>query len=373
MDSERILKRLRLFRDVPRYYLKAATEHGLHPLGAARALYAAFQESYWPDEAYGLGLLLPGADARTTPRFMSKARMVALQRTINPAGWEYVLSDKGIFARYTIAAGLPIPRFLAWSFRNGVGSTPDGRSFTTPQEWCRFLEEETPEEFVLKPARSAYGSSVHLYQRNGKTFSRFDGRRMTAQDLYAAMCGGSGFSSMVLQERVRNHPDLVRLSGAEGLQTVRIVSVVGRDGVVYMVNAFFKPIVGRNEVDNFRHGSLGNLLAPVRFEDGALADAVAFAPRGGIQEIPNHPETGMAFRGFRLPFWEEACALVRRTALVFLPVRLIGFDVALSPAGPVLIEGNFWPDPPQLTWDLGDVVATLEKAMGDDLGHRRKK
>jgi hypothetical protein len=370
MDPRRILKRFRLFRDVPRYYLKAATEHGFHPFGAAHAFYAALQESYWPDEAYGLGLLLPGADARTTPRFMSKARMVAIQRTINPASWEYVLSDKGIFARYTIAAGLPTPHFLAWSFRNGTGSTPDGRTFTTAQEWCRFLEEEAPEEFVLKPARSAYGSSIHLYRRQGRSFSRFDGTIRTARDLTLELRGTGRNDSMVMQERVRNHPDLVRLSGAEGLQTVRIVSVVGGDGIVYLVNAFFKPIVGRNQVDNFRHGSTGNLLAPVSLEGGILGDAVSYAPGGGLREIPRHPETGMAFNGFQLPFWEEACALVRRAALVFLPVRFIGFDVALSPAGPVLIEGNFWPDPPQLTWDLNDVVTTLRKAMGDGVGRR---
>jgi hypothetical protein len=372
MNVQRIVKRLRLSRDIPRYYLKGATEHGFHPLGAGLALYAALRESYWPDEAYGLGLLLPGADARRAPRFLSKARMVAIQKRINPAGWEFVLSDKGIFARYAMAAGLPTPQFIAWSFRDGTGSAADGRRFATVEEWCRFLEEETPEEFVLKPARSAYGSAVHLYRREGKAFFRFDGTAVTARSLAAELRGGGRFDSMVVQERVRNHPDLVRLSGAEGLQTVRIVSVVGRDGTVSLLNAFFKPIVGRNEVDNFRHGSTGNLLAAVRLEDGMLADAVGFAPKGGILEIPTHPETGMAFRGFRLPFWEEALALVRKAALAFVPVRMIGFDVALTPAGPVLIEGNYWPDPPQLTWPVDEIVATLRKAVGDDPGHARE-
>jgi len=368
MNLQRILKRIRLVIDIPRYYLIAAFGHGVHPLGAARSLYAALHELYWPQEAFQLGLLQPGADARKMKRFMSKARMVAIQRKINPGGWEYVLSDKGVFARWTLAAGLPAPGLAAWCFTNGIGFTPAGRIISTAEEWYRFLEEETPPEFVVKGARSSYGNSVQLLRRVGKEFLRFDGTSLSAPELYGHLRAGRRDDSVIIQERLHNHPDLIRLSGTEALQTARIVTVVGREETVYLVNAFFKPVVGRNEVDNFRSGRTGNLVSPVTLEDGALGPAVTVDPGGGILKVLSHPGTGVVFEGFRLPFWHDACALVRSAAKVFLPVRMVGFDVALTPEGPMLVEGNFWPDPPTFSWPLDKVMATLRNAIGEDLG-----
>jgi hypothetical protein len=41
-----------------------------------------------------------------------------------------------------------------------------------------------------------------------------------------------------------------------------------------------------------------------------------------------------------LPEWGAACALVLAACPAFLPVRALGWDVALTPEGPVVIEAN---------------------------------
>ena len=356
----RLLRRLRLLYTLPYYYGVAAFRYGFHPLSAVRSLSTALYERYWPEEAYGLGLLRPGANAHRSPQFLSKAHMVALQRRLNLEAWEFVLSDKGVFARFAMAASLPTPSLVALYYRNTAGCTGAGELLASGDEWRRFLETGTPQEFVVKPARSSYGSSVHLFRRKGRVFTDFHGRSFSAADLHTMLGSESGHDAMIIQERVHNHPDLVRLSGAEGLQTVRIVTFVGTDGTIHVVNAFFKPIVGRNHVDNFKHGATGNLLATVSLDDGSLRTGITHAPGGGILEVPRHPETGVIFGGFRLPYWVEACALARRAAAVFLPVRMVGWDVALSPAGPLLIEGNFWPDPPTMTCSLDRILETLK-------------
>jgi hypothetical protein len=55
-----------------------------------------------------------------------------------------------------------------------------------------------------------------------------------------------------------------------------------------------------------------------------------------------HPKTGVPFNKFRLPFWSEVCSLVKETAIKLLPVRTIGWDVAITPNGPVILEANIW-------------------------------
>lgn len=38
--------------------------------------------------------------------------------------------------------------------------------------------------------------------------------------------------------------------------------------------------------------------------------------------------------------WEEAFALVRGAAPHFLPLRTLGWDIAITPDGPMIIEAN---------------------------------
>ena len=44
--------------------------------------------------------------------------------------------------------------------------------------------------------------------------------------------------------------------------------------------------------------------------------------------------------GFQVPCWEEIKALVKEAALVTPQLRYMVWDVALTPDGPVIIEGN---------------------------------
>ncbi len=47
-----------------------------------------------------------------------------------------------------------------------------------------------------------------------------------------------------------------------------------------------------------------------------------------------------------MPFWAEVRRLVERAAVVFSPLGTIGWDLGVTEAGPALIEGYVWWDPP---------------------------
>jgi hypothetical protein len=134
----------------------------------------------------------------------------------------------------------------------------------------------------------------------------------------------------------------MNLSGTDGLQTVRFITSIGRKGECHIVYAYLKTIVGANVTDNFVHGTSGNLMVEASLADGALTQVVG----SGSSKSPTHPSSGIVFQGFRLPFWEEACRLVRESARKFSPVGTIGWDVAITESGPLVIEGNIWYDPP---------------------------
>ena len=53
-----------------------------------------------------------------------------------------------------------------------------------------------------------------------------------------------------------------------------------------------------------------------------------------------HPDTGKQILGRKAPCWEDAVEFVKRLALVVPSVRYVGWDIALTDHGWILIEGN---------------------------------
>jgi hypothetical protein len=57
-----------------------------------------------------------------------------------------------------------------------------------------------------------------------------------------------------------------------------------------------------------------------------------------------HPVTGAPVHGRLLEAWPQIRALALEAQLVFSDRMLVGWDIALTPAGPVILEGNSYPD-----------------------------
>jgi len=101
----------------------------------------------------------------------------------------------------------------------------------------------------------------------------------------------------------------------------------------------------------------------------------------GVEVITDHPDTSLPLKGFRLPFWDEAMTLARRATALFVPLRTIGWDVAITAEGPVLIEGNARWDPPNMLAaspadtcyadGMGDLLARLRAEAARSPGARR--
>ena len=56
--------------------------------------------------------------------------------------------------------------------------------------------------------------------------------------------------------------------------------------------------------------------------------------------IDAHPVSGKVFAGTQLPDWAEACEMAREAHALFPEFGVIGWDVAFTENGPLLIECN---------------------------------
>jgi len=235
----------------------------------------------------------------------------AFNKRINPLGWtrDCVLADKRRFAARALAAGLPHPETVA--------EVTDGA--------VRVLADPAGRALVAKPAHGEGGDGVRLLG----PFADAD----TLRAQLPAVLRKHG-TALLVQPLVEVHPDLRDVALA-ALPTVRIVTILDEAGRPEVVSATFRCAADPAAcVDNMK---AGGLIAPVDLRDGRLG--LACQGYGGVDHA-THPVTGAAIQGRVLPDWPAACALAQSAHLAFADYALVGWDVALTPAGPMLIEGN---------------------------------
>src|SRR4051812_12911040 len=308
---------------------KAARQYDAsHIAIARRALHLRRVHGIGFREALSDGLLNPASDARAFTACVSRMELFGHQHRHNGRDYLSLMEDKATFYKFCAGTTLPIPRLYAV-----FDKEPDSKASRTREDWERFFTNDLPEEFIVKPSRSAHGDGVAIYRKGVAAAAVFD-----------ALHNSRRWNRFVIQERVRNHAAITDLSGSETLQTIRLTTWVTPDSRIELLRAFFKIAVGDNITDNYNAGATGNLKGNIDPTTGKLAKAIQASSEGiGFSEISTHPFTAKSISGFRIPDWPAVMALAEQAARVFLPLRTVGWDVAVTPEGPTLIEGNpFW-------------------------------
>jgi hypothetical protein len=130
----------------------------------------------------------------------------------------------------------------------------------------------------------------------------------------------------IIQEKSMN--DL----NPSSVNTLRIISFLKDDGSAVILKRIIL-IGNKGKVNNFTSGGMYSFLD----ENGTILYP-AIDKVGNI--FPIHPTTGIEFAGYRINRFEEACELVKELARVIPEVRYVGWDIAISENGPLVIEGN---------------------------------
>ena len=316
-------------------------------------------------EALGLGLLDPALGERERSRQVSRHATLEAQERLNPAGVTPISGEKAIFYPYCAAAGIPTPRLFGVFDGAGLGwnhllDAPIGRDGLEA-----FLGRDLPGEFVVKPSGGYHGKGVRALRREGGRLTGA-GWSGTAADLAALIRDDPEFPVWVAQERLHDHPGLASLVEGETLQTLRVVTLVEDDGAVATLYAVLRLAIGGGDSDNFLRGTSGNGVSQVRLADGRLGPLTLARSDGcGFERRPAIPGSGVPVEGVEVPHWEEVVALVRDCAPALLPARTIGWDIAVTPSGPRVIEANMFARMLPIA-DPSAVLARMSRAAHGD-------
>lgn len=164
-----------------------------------------------------------------------------------------------------------------------------------------------------------------------------------------------------LEDVIENHPDLEKVYSGS-VNTMRMITLIDDDGNPNLIYAVQKFGVNGRVVDNYGvHGPVdintGEFLYPAHSGDTKA--------EGLYSEHPNSHEPLV---GFVTPMFSEAKKMILKASLVIPQIRYVGWDVAITPNGPAIIEGNtycahdFWQLPGQTPDGIG-IMPTIKKLV----------
>ncbi len=177
-----------------------------------------------------------------------------------------------------------------------------------------------------KSLRLKQGAGAAKWTRHGDSYCNKEGRIVPATHLAQQFCR----QDCIVQPFVENHPELATVSTGT-LAPLRIVTGMNDKGDAEFVTA----LIGF--ADEVREISVAVILCSVDPDTGRIRRAV----RAWGERVTRHPDSGSAIEGICLPYCRESIDLVRRAhAGAFSRFPFLGWDVALTKDGPLLLETN---------------------------------
>ena len=305
---------------------------------AFRALRLYRAGRFTPEESLTKGLVDPSLPLNTHEVHFSEERLNGLQDAINSPN-SGMCRDKLLFHTYCSYHALPITDLLGLVSPNG-SRTRENKPLISEHDWVAFIRDKLPASFIVKPRTGNKGRDVKLMgmgtepDKDGATIRLAKALQELAQD-----------EDYLLEKRIEIHGEIARLTGSAGASCVRVVTVIDENGAPRVMGAYLRLIVGNSVTDNISDyktgGFSGNVLAVPDLGTGVIVSSLTFYPdRIGCRSIDQHPVTELDIIGFQVPMWDAVCTTVCTAAAAFLPIRTIGWDVVVTPDGPVLVEAN---------------------------------
>ncbi len=134
-----------------------------------------------------------------------------------------------------------------------------------------------------------------------------------------------------IAEEIIKQSDALAKFHPTSVNTLRLNTIRCKDSVVVW-QCILRYGRSGNVVDNAHFGGCFSVI-----DDNGYAIAAGDVKR---HKYTVHPDTGVPLTGFKVPDWEEACELVRRLATKVGGLRYIGWDLAHTDNGWIIVEAN---------------------------------
>jgi Sugar-transfer associated ATP-grasp len=301
------------------------------------ALWVAIRHNIWPVDYYGYGLWR--SDRRVNiDNFLYSHEAPRLFQVLNRPSHPDPIDDKLAFYEMCKAHALPTPAVLA--------------AFAPTGKLVDFESGRPPQHDLFVKACTGSGLAERFRWRGGD-FESNRGCRLRAEDLggYLANRARNENRALLVQPVLSNHPDL-RVDSNDALATARLVTGRSIHGEVTPIFSFI----------------LFGLANKITAHSNCVT--LIDVANGGLMPAPPQDQAspGMAWYQYRefgsnactVPDWDAALRHVNMAHNACFNFVFVGWDLAFTPYGPMILEGN-------ASWD----AVTYQTLRGEPLAHTK--
>ena len=141
--------------------------------------------------------------------------------------------------------------------------------------------------------------------------------------------------SYIYQECLTQHSKINKIYD-KSINTLRIDVCTNNNDIPYLLGSVMRFGRGGSEIDN---RSKGGFCVSIDDTTGCLQKKGFTQMKFGSKEFYKHPDSNFVFDGFKIPFYAE-CRQLALDLSINYPNKIIGWDIAITPNGPSIIEGN---------------------------------
>lgn len=274
--------------------------------------------------------------------FLSGKNKMKFLEVLNPRKYYILARNKYITHLFLDSAGIAKPElFCYYDPSSKIESAKIGYDYGSI---LKIFKEKSIDKCIIKTTETSHGEGVLLiksidYENNSCYLKSFKGDVIELAKILK--------NEPLVFESVIKQTDQFKKFNHSSVNTIRFMTILFPSGEAEVIAAFLR--IGRNGscVDNA--GSGGNIDAAVDIETGKIHSAIQFNGWRNISPLTSHPDTGTLLDGVMIENWHDIKNKVLQFQQAMPFLKAIGWDIAITDNGPVVIEINdFWDETGQL-------------------------
>lgn len=242
-----------------------------------------------------------------------------------------LMANKLAFSLYCEKYLLNTPKLIGYNFRTSFFYNNTLEKINTKEDLSIFFikafNQSGLDELFIRPLSSLGGKGCFKLKK--------DDISLESEYNFVEVLKGS----FLFTELINQHPEINAIHD-KSINTIRLITYIDDNNNVHIIAGLMRFGIGDSVVDN---AASGGFFIGINLKDGTLKEKGYRSMEYGGNEVREHPNSSFKLAGFKIPYFKEACELVIK-AVQYIPNRFIGWDIALTPNGPILIEANENPD-----------------------------